>query len=442
MDKKLFVPFTKADEATRIVEGWASVEEPDADNEIMDVTESRPHIEAWSKAAQDRTGGLSKGNVREQHRSDIAAGLVHHIEFAKNDAGVMGVHIRTECVDDSTWRKIQKGVLTGFSFAGKYGRKWRDEVKKALRYAAIPREVSYVDAPCVGGATFTFVKADGSSEQVAATGPREPEQFWACFKACAVGEHLSKSEAGDCIEAFFQKASEPEDIPQPLSKSLYSVASLAQSLSSLRWLTVSNAETQAQIDAPVKWLHQTLVRMAKDELANYREMKRREGSAVAEDDDFYHAVAASTLKKAEELAELNKANQTKEKAMEVPKDQETTPTTPAETPDFGKQVQELTKTVTAGLEDLKKSQVEAAKNQDERIEGLEKLVTVMGQAMAKFMGLDGPDNKGVAKTVTVPKEGDAEEVLAKAEGAKEESLEDLFKKAVSTPTKVGFHALQ
>ena len=54
------------------------------------------------------------------------------------------------------------GVYTGFSIGGAYVNAWKDG--EFVRFTANPVEISVVDNPCVPGAHFTAVKADGTCE--------------------------------------------------------------------------------------------------------------------------------------------------------------------------------------------------------------------------------------------------------------------------------------
>ncbi|HEY5911107.1 MAG TPA: XkdF-like putative serine protease domain-containing protein [Verrucomicrobiae bacterium] len=161
---KLFAQLMKVDEAQRLVYGRATEEVPDGSREIIDITKSWPRFEKWSQAAEKRSGGKSKGNIREMHEPK-AAGKVLEIQKVTTDDGHLAIDIGTYCSDDSTWQKILDGTLTGFSIGGKYVERRPDPRDPSLvRYVADPREISYVDAPAVPTATYTLIKADGSEE--------------------------------------------------------------------------------------------------------------------------------------------------------------------------------------------------------------------------------------------------------------------------------------
>jgi hypothetical protein len=158
----IFVPILKVDAAKREVYGVMAEEAVDKANEIFDYASSKPHIKAWSEDAMNRTAEaglpLSFGNVRTQH-SKVVAGKLVGITF---DDSAKRIPIVAKIVDDNEWKKVQDGVYTGFSIGGSYVKRWADGA--ATRYTAKPAEVSIVDNPCMYGATFKLVKADGASE--------------------------------------------------------------------------------------------------------------------------------------------------------------------------------------------------------------------------------------------------------------------------------------
>lgn len=160
--RRFFAPFTKIDEETRTVYGTATQEVPDRDDEIMDYDSSKPYIEGWSQYFDDATGGKSLGNVRAMHRN-ISAGKLSAIEF--DDANKC-VEVAAKIVDDQEWQKCLEGVYTGFSFAGRTIKRWRDPGNSKLtRYTAKPTELSLADLPAVPTATFDLVKIGGIVEK-------------------------------------------------------------------------------------------------------------------------------------------------------------------------------------------------------------------------------------------------------------------------------------
>ncbi len=160
-DFHVFFPITKVDAVRREVWGRGAQEVPDASGEILDWATSKPFIRAWSEDAFKRSGGKSKGNIRAMHQP-IAAGRLLDLQLVDAEKAV---DLGSEIVDDQEWRKVEKGVYTGYSIGGKYVKRWIDPLNPSLmRYTARPTEFSLVDVPAIPTATFTLVKADGTEE--------------------------------------------------------------------------------------------------------------------------------------------------------------------------------------------------------------------------------------------------------------------------------------
>lgn len=157
----LFIPITKVDEEKRLVYGLATAEQVDKSGEIFDYDSSLPFYKEWSGEIEKASGGKSLGNVREMH-TNIAAGKLTEIHF--NDE-LKQIEVCAKIVNESTWEKVLEGVLTGFSHGGEYIATWKDpNNKKITRYTAKPAELSVVDNPCLGAATFELLRADGAKE--------------------------------------------------------------------------------------------------------------------------------------------------------------------------------------------------------------------------------------------------------------------------------------
>ena len=187
---QIYMALTKVDAERREVHGRAAQEVLDKSGEIMDYETSKPLFEAWSQGISEATGGKSLGNVRAMH-GKVAAGVTREINF---DDDAKHIVVKAEIVDDNEWRKVLKGVYTGFSIGGKYGSKWEDPVLKAQRYEAIPSEYSLVDLPCNPDAQFTVIKADGTEElrKFEATDDAEALLKWADGLTDEQAEALAK----------------------------------------------------------------------------------------------------------------------------------------------------------------------------------------------------------------------------------------------------------
>ena len=162
MRSAIFFQLAKVDEAKRLVYGVATAEVADKAGEILDYDSSVPYFKAWSADIAKASGGKSLGNVREMHNSHAVGKLT---ELECDDAAKL-IKVCAKIVEDSTWQKVLEGVLTGFSIGGDYVKRWKDSANAALtRFTANPAEISVVDNPCVGIATFEYIKADGTVEK-------------------------------------------------------------------------------------------------------------------------------------------------------------------------------------------------------------------------------------------------------------------------------------
>lgn len=175
MGKKLnlFIPITKVEQHDDhvMVYGVAALEQPDRSvpQEIMDYGKSKPYFQSWSDQIFKDSGGKSLGNVREMH-SLIAAGKLEELHF--ND-GDKQIEVAAKVVDPGSCNKLNEGILTGFSVGGQYGDRWQDG--DLVRYVAKPAEISLVDSPCMPGATYSLVRADGAVEERHFTKPPQAQ---------------------------------------------------------------------------------------------------------------------------------------------------------------------------------------------------------------------------------------------------------------------------
>jgi hypothetical protein len=154
----LFAQIAKIDESKHEVWGVATAEVVDKEGEIFDYQSSKPYFKNWSDEISKATDGKSLGNVREMHEPSAVGKLVA-IAF---DDDMKQIRVGARIVDAVAWQKCMLGVYTGFSIGGAYVKSWKDG--EYVRFTANPVEISVVDNPCVPGAHFTAVKADGTCE--------------------------------------------------------------------------------------------------------------------------------------------------------------------------------------------------------------------------------------------------------------------------------------
>lgn len=148
-----FFEIVKADknaDGTLMVYGKATDDSIDMDQQICDSTWLDSAMPEWFK---------SGGNIREQH-SSIAAGVAKEYERKKD-----GHYIHALVVDPTSVKKVDTGVLKGFSIGIKNPRITRDE--KAVNGRIIDGtivEVSLVDRPANPNCQLVLAKSiDGES---------------------------------------------------------------------------------------------------------------------------------------------------------------------------------------------------------------------------------------------------------------------------------------
>jgi hypothetical protein len=137
----------KQEDGTLLVYGKATDDALDIDNQICDAGWLNKAMPEWFK-----TGG----NIREQH-SNIAAGVAKEL-----DSKADGHYISALVVDASSIKKVETGVLKGFSIGIRSPRVVRDE--KAANGRIIDGqivEVSLVDRPANPNAKLMLAKSDG-----------------------------------------------------------------------------------------------------------------------------------------------------------------------------------------------------------------------------------------------------------------------------------------
>lgn len=137
----------KQEDGTLLVYGKATDDAIDSDNQICDAGWLSKAMPEWFK---------SGGNIREQH-SNIAAGVAKELD-SKSD----GHYISALVVDPTSIKKVEAGVLKGFSIGIRGARVQRDD--KALGGRIIDGqivEVSLVDRPANPNAKLMLAKSDG-----------------------------------------------------------------------------------------------------------------------------------------------------------------------------------------------------------------------------------------------------------------------------------------
>lgn len=129
-----------------IVYGKATGPDLDLDGQIADP--------AWLKSAMP--GWMEWGNVREMHQP-VAAGIGVELESIGDDWW-----LKSKCIDPNTAKKIEEGVLKGYSIGIKNAKVVKDAAAPGGRIVGgTIVETSYVDRPCNPTAKMTICKRAG-----------------------------------------------------------------------------------------------------------------------------------------------------------------------------------------------------------------------------------------------------------------------------------------
>ena len=315
---KLYAEIAKMeaqDDGTVKVWGYASSEAVDSDGEII-------AAEAMKAAIPDY---MKFGAVREMHGSN-AAGTAIEINVEDDGRTFFGAHI----VDPVAVTKVKTGVYKGFSIGGSVTA--RDELNKSQITGLKLTEISLVDRPANPDAVFTCFKADKpKDEEETADKDDEPadkadetpdddaekadgdkkdgkedDKKDEAEKSASV--ELSESEIA-ILKAVLAKAEKPKD--EPVAKSMYQVKSLADVLTSLKWLI----DDAAYVD-----IDETVIAQIKESAGSLAETLKV--LTVSEADKLVDGLAAKAdksddLAKAESVDELAKAQDALKKSNDA-----------------------------------------------------------------------------------------------------------------------------
>lgn len=215
----LFAQIAKIDESKHEVWGVATAEIVDKEGEIFDYKSSKPYFKSWSDEIAKATDGKSLGNVREMHEPSAVGKLVA-IAF---DDDLKQIRVGARIVDSVAWQKCMLGVYTGFSIGGAYVNSWKDG--EFVRFTANPVEISVVDNPCVPGAHFTAVKADGTCEVRKFTHDAATRSAFAQMKKIP-GDSRSGVKTGD--QSTMLEANDKAQLEKARASSASALAKLAE----------------------------------------------------------------------------------------------------------------------------------------------------------------------------------------------------------------------
>lgn len=211
----------KQEDGSLLVTGVASDSSLDADEQVCDGRWLKSAMPAWFRW----------GNIREQH-SNIAAGVA--TEYEDKD----GQHwVTARVVDPSSVKKVESGVLKGFSIGIRSPRVVRDEKAAGGRIVdGEIVEVSLVDRPANPACTISLAKTlDGvtmqteelhekaDAEESAEMAVVADEESTSSEESTAMKEAMckgcgEKSEECKCDEGGFERKAEGEESSQQMGE--------------------------------------------------------------------------------------------------------------------------------------------------------------------------------------------------------------------------------
>ena len=153
------VPFTRVDAVNRTVEGFATLDNLDKSNEIVDFEASRDAFKSWI------------GNVREMHAPKAVGKAVDIQEktLEKDGKTYKGIFVRSKISKgaEDTWQKVLDGTLSGYSIGGRVLERRPEVIKGEGTYYATQHgvritkyhlgELSVVDNPMNPLALFSDI---------------------------------------------------------------------------------------------------------------------------------------------------------------------------------------------------------------------------------------------------------------------------------------------
>ena len=139
---------SKTDDGARIVEGYATTDQPDSSGEVV--------TSQLVKGARDKY--MERGNLREMHQL-WAAGKVFDDSYEEDENGFKWL-VKARVVDPDAIKKIDEGVYTGFSIG--IDRVKREPMNRKIMIGGDIVEISLVDRPHNEACNLTATRAQGA----------------------------------------------------------------------------------------------------------------------------------------------------------------------------------------------------------------------------------------------------------------------------------------
>lgn len=271
MKTQIFAPFDLSktevqDDGTIKVFGIASTESVDADGEIIKATAIEAALPDFMKY-----GGT--GALREMHQL-VAAGTVK----AEVIDGV--THVEAHVVDAGTVKKVQAGVLKGFSVGGKVTSRDPD-MKKTITGVKLV-EISLVDRPNCPDAVVTCYKVEGDAEEEGEETPPVTslnKSLWQVGTLADILSGLKCLQSDVAWEAAYEGDNSP--IPARLKAAVTELAAILMDM-----VTEEHAEAAADTVAAAE---------VAEPIAKVEPAAELESIALAKVDDMISAALAKAL---------------------------------------------------------------------------------------------------------------------------------------------------
>lgn len=162
----LSFPIVKVDQERREVWGYGTTEALDVQNEIVDYEASKRAFTEWTTKINQATQGKSLGNVREMHGPKAVGKLIAWKPDDERRGIWVGAKISESSDGEDAWKKVNEGVLTGFSIGAPKAERvmetrvgFEKPVMRVIGYNL--SELSLVDNPACPESFFAEVKDAG-----------------------------------------------------------------------------------------------------------------------------------------------------------------------------------------------------------------------------------------------------------------------------------------
>lgn len=243
-----FAPIVNVTGGSRRIKGVLTLEVADKKNGwVFDYEGSKKYFQEYFNEIHNSTEGKSYGNIRLMHTNRVVGKIIEEPIFNDASKTIEAVIEISEDSADDVWKDIQNGLYSGLSFSGikmppskEDLARWANLSDGNQRYVARPFETSVVDNPNQPGAYFSVANSVS------------PSTF------------TYVNENGEAEERPFQYLEN--------GTSTSTIARFAEYIGNLKYEWVGDEELQKKFDSWVSSGLGLLVKMAKSQKADHKEM--------------------------------------------------------------------------------------------------------------------------------------------------------------------------